>query len=330
VADLAHLLAELVENATTFSPPTSEVRVRNHVAPGGWSTHVLSIEDTGIGMSDEEMAAANLVLAEPPDVDLRRSSMLGFHVVSRLAKRYGLQVRLAGTPGGGVTALVTLPNDLVRERRAQTPAPAPTGVAGILSTVRAPVRAPVLAGAACGFDDGSGPWTAPADVAGGDSWPEPEPESRPGPARAGPASPSATDWPDPVPGTALGPPPHGSAGSGGDGGHRNHSRTGDGLPWRVPGAGRQGQGRAAGDDFTADGLARRVPGAGLAPSLRRPPIPRLGPDSGGRGTPAAAPPPPDRDRHQVRAMLSRFQANQRAGRAAADDPAPPSGPQEAS
>ncbi|HLM65151.1 MAG TPA: ATP-binding protein [Acidimicrobiales bacterium] len=116
VADLAHLLAELIENATTFSPPTSEVRVRSHLQPARGSTYVISIEDTGIGMPDDDVRRANELLAEPPDVDLRRST-LGFHVVGRLAQRYGLRVTLAKTPGGGITALVTLADELVSERR---------------------------------------------------------------------------------------------------------------------------------------------------------------------------------------------------------------------
>ncbi|HEV7760534.1 MAG TPA: ATP-binding protein, partial [Acidimicrobiales bacterium] len=116
VADLAHMLAELIENATTFSPPGSEVRVRSHLSPGEETNYVLSIEDVGIGMSDVDLIAANELLADPPDVDPRRSR-LGFHVVSRLARRYGLVVTLASTPGGGVTAMVMLPHDLVTERR---------------------------------------------------------------------------------------------------------------------------------------------------------------------------------------------------------------------
>ena len=100
VADLAHLLAELIENATTFSPPTSEVRVRSHLTPGESGAIVVSIEDSGIGMLEDELTRANALLAEAPEVDLGRSTMLGFHVVARLAKRYGLRVRLAPTPGG--------------------------------------------------------------------------------------------------------------------------------------------------------------------------------------------------------------------------------------
>ncbi|HLM63805.1 MAG TPA: ATP-binding protein [Acidimicrobiales bacterium] len=121
VADLAHLLAELIENATTFSPPTADVRVRSHLTTGEWASYVLSVEDLGIGMSDDDIAQANRKLAEPPEVDLRRSTMLGFHVVGRLARRYGIRVRLAHTPGGGLTALVTLPDDLVGERRSRMP-----------------------------------------------------------------------------------------------------------------------------------------------------------------------------------------------------------------
>jgi hypothetical protein len=102
------------------------VRVRSHLAPGDVATYVLSIEDVGIGMSESDLAVANELLAEPPDVDLRRSR-LGFHVVSRLAKRYGLQVKLGSTPGGGVTALVTLPPDLISERRVAIPAAVAAG-----------------------------------------------------------------------------------------------------------------------------------------------------------------------------------------------------------
>jgi signal transduction histidine kinase len=116
VADLAHLLAELIENATTFSPPSSQVLVRSHVALGEPRGFVVSVEDVGIGMTDDEMRRANSLLAHAPEVDLRRSSMLGFQVVARLAARYGIRVSLVPTPGGGVTALVSMPPDLAGER----------------------------------------------------------------------------------------------------------------------------------------------------------------------------------------------------------------------
>lgn len=120
VRDLIHLLAELIENATAFSPPTARVQVRSQLAPSDRSTYMLCVHDAGIGMADEDLAAANALLAEPTDVDLEQSSRLGFHVVGRLAKRCELLVRLEQTSGGGLTALVTLPDNLVvrSQRRA--------------------------------------------------------------------------------------------------------------------------------------------------------------------------------------------------------------------
>jgi hypothetical protein len=112
------------------------VRIRSHLAAGEYTNFVLSIEDVGIGMSDRDIAEANRKLADPPDVDLRRSAMLGFHVVGRLARRYSLQVTLAHTPGGGLTALVLMPPDMVSERRSPTPAQAPPTLPATASMVR--------------------------------------------------------------------------------------------------------------------------------------------------------------------------------------------------
>ena len=116
VADLAHLLAELIENSTNFSPPSKPVVVRSHLATGEPRGYLVTVEDVGIGMSADEMARANQVLTEAPEVDLRHSTMLGFHVVARLAARYGIAVNVAPTPGGGVTALVRLPDEMVSVR----------------------------------------------------------------------------------------------------------------------------------------------------------------------------------------------------------------------
>src|SRR4029453_5900559 len=118
VADLAHLLAELIENATTFSPPTSEVRVRSHLSPGDPVAFVITVEDIGVGMAEVELRDTNRLLAEVPEVDVQRATTLGFHVVARLAQRYGIAVHLAGTPGGGLTAVISLPSELLSERPA--------------------------------------------------------------------------------------------------------------------------------------------------------------------------------------------------------------------
>jgi hypothetical protein len=168
VADLAHLLAELIENATTFSPPSSRVQVRTHLSAGEAMNTVISIEDAGIGMADDDMRAANVLLAEAPEVDLGRSTMLGFHVVARLAQRYGLTVRLAPTPGGGVTAMVTLPDDMVSSR--PVGAPVPTGTVAGADRYR---RAAAVARGIDEIGDGSGvgvavgaAGTAPSDGRG--------------------------------------------------------------------------------------------------------------------------------------------------------------------
>jgi Histidine kinase-, DNA gyrase B-, and HSP90-like ATPase len=112
VADLTHLLAELVENAVHFSPPEASVILRTRPylqAPGA---HVLTVEDWGVGMRAEDMAAANEVLAAPQEVDLSVSQRLGLHVVARLAQRHGIEASLTPTPGNGVTAAVVLPASL--------------------------------------------------------------------------------------------------------------------------------------------------------------------------------------------------------------------------
>src|SRR6266511_2225290 len=78
VADIIHLLAELLENATSFSPPGTSVRVAGQPAATGY---VVEIEDRGLGMSDEELLDANQRLANPPVVDFAVSRMLGLFVV---------------------------------------------------------------------------------------------------------------------------------------------------------------------------------------------------------------------------------------------------------
>src|SRR6266536_3529460 len=110
VADVIHLLAELLENATSFSPPGTSVRVAGQPAATGY---VVEIEDRGLGMSDEELLDANQRLANPPVVDFAVSRMLGLFVVGRLAQRYGIRVQLRHSWYGGVTALVLLPSALL-------------------------------------------------------------------------------------------------------------------------------------------------------------------------------------------------------------------------
>ncbi|GLY71778.1 ATPase [Actinoallomurus iriomotensis] len=110
VADITHLLAELIENATAFSPPPTQVHVRGELAARGYA---VEIEDRGIGMNDAELADANHRLAHPPEFDLADSDRLGLFIVGRLAERHGIDVRLTASPYGGARAVVMIPLDFI-------------------------------------------------------------------------------------------------------------------------------------------------------------------------------------------------------------------------
>ncbi|NUS08330.1 MAG: sensor histidine kinase [Nonomuraea sp.] len=106
VTDVAHLLAELVENATLFSPPQTRVDVRSTSTPHGL---MIEIEDRGLGLPRAELDQLNDRLAEMPEFDLAQSDRLGLFVVGRLAARHDIKVTLAPSPYGGLTAMVSLP-----------------------------------------------------------------------------------------------------------------------------------------------------------------------------------------------------------------------------
>ena len=108
--DLSHLLAELMENATQFSPPDSMVEVMGHDSGGDF---VLSVTDSGIGMGATALAELNAVLANPPVTGLALGRSLGAIVVGRLANRHGIRVQLSSTERRGTTALVNVPAALV-------------------------------------------------------------------------------------------------------------------------------------------------------------------------------------------------------------------------
>ena len=129
-SDVAHLLAELVENATSFSSPSTVVEVSGGPTGNGY---VLEIEDHGIGMSDAELEEANRRLAEPLAADVAVSRMMGFHVVGRLAARHGIRVQLRHCWFGGVTALVLLPAALLGSA-GEHPAMAPPVPAGVMAS----------------------------------------------------------------------------------------------------------------------------------------------------------------------------------------------------
>ncbi|MDN3294284.1 nitrate- and nitrite sensing domain-containing protein [Streptomyces ficellus] len=112
VNDLVHLLAELLENATSFSSPQTKVRVTGHALPDG--RVLVEIHDTGIGLSPEDLAAINERLASPPTVDVSVSRRMGLFVVGRLSLRHGIRIQLRPSDSGGTTALVMLPVDVAQ------------------------------------------------------------------------------------------------------------------------------------------------------------------------------------------------------------------------
>jgi signal transduction histidine kinase len=111
VNDAVHLLAELAENATSFSSAETPVTISGHLLSSGGV--LLDITDQGVGMGAEEMAHANWRLDNPPVVDVAVSRRMGLFVVARLAARHGIRVRLRPAASGGLTALVWLPDEVV-------------------------------------------------------------------------------------------------------------------------------------------------------------------------------------------------------------------------
>ena len=110
VADIVHMLAEFIENATIFSPPTTEVRMTGDLVGSGFA---VKIEDHGLGMSEDDLAAANASLNSPPLFDLSGSDRFGLFVAAQLARRHGIRVTLGQSTSGGTTAIVLIPGDLV-------------------------------------------------------------------------------------------------------------------------------------------------------------------------------------------------------------------------
>ncbi|MFF4877719.1 nitrate- and nitrite sensing domain-containing protein [Micromonospora sp. NPDC000668] len=126
VGDVIHLLAELIENATAFSPPDTRVTVTGEQVANGYA---LEITDRGLGMSAAALETANTRLASSPEFDPAQSARLGLFVVARLAARHGVRVRLRPSGEGGVTAVALVPTDLVTAEPPAGPDPAAPGAA---------------------------------------------------------------------------------------------------------------------------------------------------------------------------------------------------------
>ena len=117
VNDVVHLVAEIVENATTFSPEDTQVYVTGQPLTSGGV--LLDITDNGVGISEQEMSHANWRLDNPPVVDVAVSRRMGLFVVGRLAARHGVRVRLRHAQSGGLTALIWLPESVAAPENGQ-------------------------------------------------------------------------------------------------------------------------------------------------------------------------------------------------------------------
>jgi signal transduction histidine kinase len=160
VNDVVHLVAEIVENATTFSPEDTQVYVTGQPLTSGGV--LLDITDNGVGISEQEMAHANWRLDNPPVVDVAVSRRMGLFVVGRLAARHGVRVRLRHAQSGGLTALIWLPESVaapesgqplgrLRKFEADDYGPAPS-----LSAPTSGAAAPTLPSAPAPAGSGSG------------------------------------------------------------------------------------------------------------------------------------------------------------------------------
>jgi len=292
VADVIHLLAELVDNATAFSPPQSRVDLTgNRVGKGV----VVEIGDQGMGMSSEELERSNEMLRNPPDfgvATLLADSRLGLFVVAQLGARHGISVRLAESDYGGIRAIVLIPTALIT-----TDAP----VADHLPD-KMPVRSVAATGEMPALTDASGVselGPAPAAIAvlplprQGDAGelPDPqEPDYGDGPRlahrlgrHAVPERPAEEQW------------------------RTTHLRPAqEPQRDRDPRPGPARPSYSGGD--TRPPLPRRRRQASLAPELETPPE-----------QPAAAPAPPARTAEYARDLMSAIENGTRQGRQGAPD-----------
>ncbi|WP_121186332.1 nitrate- and nitrite sensing domain-containing protein [Nocardiopsis sp. Huas11] len=168
VNDVIHLVAELVENATSFSPHDTEVLVSAKTLDNGGVQ--VDVTDSGIGMAPDDLEAINARLAAPPVIDVAVSRRMGLFVVSRLAHRHGVRLRLQEAHGGGTTAIVIFPPDLLI-----------TPVEGQHALGGADSRPELASGAPDTYADAEAAFAStPAAVEPGDAWQTRETAAGPG------------------------------------------------------------------------------------------------------------------------------------------------------
>jgi signal transduction histidine kinase len=292
-SDLVLVFAELLENATSFSPPEAMVDVRTTFLNNG--ACMVSVIDHGIGMPLEQLAEENQRLVARERLDIAPTSMLGLFVVGRLARRHHVSVRMVPTDGGGITVHVIIPDDRFDRPTAPQPAvqvqpPVRRTAAG--TQIEIPPAVPMP-----GFS--WFPGGAPAAEEERESRPVPEPAvARTGDVPIQRVAPAGASTGSTAPSSPPPPPGPGRAGGGPRTGPPGQSGTPDrgGLRRRVAGAQLPG--------------GSRVPGA--APSGATPPQ--------GTPSPAQAAQPKKQDPATLRGALDGFQAA--FAKAAEEFPAP--------
>jgi len=328
VADVIHLLAELIENATSFSPPHTKVRVAGQTVPNGYA---IEIEDRGLGMPPEAIAEANQRLSEPPEFDPANSARLGLFVVSQLGARHGVRVQLRPSPYGGVTAVALLPTALIAAgtgalalpgrtpAEVEAPPALPEGVdEGVLVGAEdSPVWTVPEVGAASGGDGtSSGAWSSspgatwPTALSGGLTAPAAPPPRRPI-ATPPPFSPPST-----LPPSALPPSAPASAVPASPSPAEFAAQPTPLLGLPVQRRRRPPEEATTELVIGDDGLPRRNRQRHLAPQLRHPVDEPSGGFAVGLGTPTSptSSPPAARDPEEVRARMSAMQAGTARGR----------------
>ena len=154
VGDVIHLIAELAENATMFSPPNTPVTIHGDTVGQGFA---VEIEDRGLGLSDDQLDMINKLLETPPPFDPSSSDQLGLFVAGQLAKRHNIKISMRHSPYGGTTAIVLIPRNLVVSEEDQARDPALTAATpGNLPRIKArqviPDRAVTAGNAGTGAD----------------------------------------------------------------------------------------------------------------------------------------------------------------------------------
>jgi signal transduction histidine kinase len=310
--DVAHVLAELIENALSFSPPDQSVEVKGRLTTSGYT---VAITDNGLGMSHDDVERANRRLAGQESFTVAPSRYLGHYVAGHLASRLGIVVELQDSPAGGITARVDVPMGLLADEEldrtlARTPTPEPVPEPLIAGPMAAAASTQMTTSGLPRRTDRGRPTDEPDGVDDGPAvTPAPEPEApspEPEPAI------TATSAPAPLAPAAPAPPP-----DPGFGGLAVSRPPGPSMYTLAAHQGRQAvngeatQERPPANGATPGGLARRIPGAQRPDASLSPRAPE-----------AAAAEPARTSPEDVYSFLSNFQSGVARGRADAGTDTP--------